>query len=107
MVLTAPPEEFVPEQLKGKPALGMAAMYVGDPEEGARVMQPLKDLGPEVDLIQPMPYTAFQAILDPSAPKGLRNYWRGEYLTGLSDEAIDTFVEHAPDVGPRRRRSAR
>jgi FAD/FMN-containing dehydrogenase len=96
VVLTAPPEEFVPEHLRMQPALGMAAMYVGDPEEGAQVLQPLKDLGPEVDLIQPMPYTAFQAILDPSAPKGLRNYWKGEYLTGLTDEAIDTFVEHAP-----------
>jgi FAD/FMN-containing dehydrogenase len=96
VVLTAPPEEFVPEDLRMQPALGMAAMYVGDPEEGAQVLQPLKDLAPEVDLIQPMPYTAFQAILDPSAPKGLRNYWKGEYLTGLTDEAIDTFVEHAP-----------
>ena len=96
VVLTAPPEEFVPEHLRMQPALGMAAMYVGDPEEGAQVLQPLKDLGPEVDLIQPMPYTAFQAILDPSAPKGLRNYWKGEYLTGLTDEAIGTFVEHAP-----------
>jgi FAD/FMN-containing dehydrogenase len=96
VVLTAPPEEFVPEHLRMQPALGMAAMYVGDPEDGAQVLQPLKDLGPEVDLIQPMPYTAFQAILDPSAPKGLRNYWKGEYLTGLTDEAIDTFVEHAP-----------
>jgi FAD/FMN-containing dehydrogenase len=96
VVLTAPPEEFVPEHLRMQPALGMAAMYVGDPEEGAQVVQPLKDLGPEVDLIQPMPYTVFQAILDPSAPKGLRNYWKGEYLTGLTDEAIDAFVEHAP-----------
>lgn len=98
VVLTAPPEEFVPDHLKGQAAIGMAAIYVGDPEEGTSVIQPLKDLGPEVDLIEPMPYTAFQAILDPSAPKGLRNYWRGEYLSGLSDEAIDTFVEHAPEV---------
>jgi len=98
VVLTAPPEEFVPDDLKGQAAIGMAAMYVGDPAEGASVIQPLKDLGPEVDLIQPMPYTAFQAILDPSAPKGLRNYWRGEYLNGLGDDAIDTFAEHAPEV---------
>jgi FAD/FMN-containing dehydrogenase len=96
VVLTAPPEEFVPDHLKGQTALGVAAMYVGDAEEGAPFIQPLKDLGPEVDLIQPMPYTAFQAILDPSAPKGYRNYWRGEYLGGLPDEAIDTFVENAP-----------
>jgi FAD/FMN-containing dehydrogenase len=96
VVITAPPEDFVPEHLQMRPAFGMAAMYVGDPEEGAPVVQPLKDLGPEVDLIQPMPYTAFQAILDPSAPAGLRNYWRGEYMTELPDEAIDTFLERAP-----------
>jgi FAD/FMN-containing dehydrogenase len=98
VVLTAPPEEFVPDHLKGKTALGMAAMYVGDPERGAAIVQPLKDLGPEVDLIQPMPYTAFQAILDPSAPPGKRSYWRGEYMNGLGDEAIETFVTHAPRV---------
>jgi FAD/FMN-containing dehydrogenase len=95
VILTAPPEEFVPEHLRGQPVLGMAAMYVGDPEGGAPVIQPLKDLGPEVDLIQPMPYTAFQAILDSSAPPGLRNYWRGEYLARLPDEAIDTWASPA------------
>jgi FAD/FMN-containing dehydrogenase len=98
VMITAPPEDFVPDRLKGQVAVGMAAMYVGDPEEGAGVVEPLKDLGPEVDLIQPMPYTAFQAILDPSAPPGMRNYWRGEYMSRLPDEAIDTFVAHAPDV---------
>jgi FAD/FMN-containing dehydrogenase len=45
-----------------------------------------------------MPYTAFQAIIDPLAPKGFRSYWRGEYLSALGDEAIDTFLEHAPDL---------
>jgi hypothetical protein len=53
-------------------------------------------LGPVVDLIQPMPYTVFQSLIDPMAPKGFRSYWRGEYLKGLSDGAIDTFVKHAP-----------
>jgi hypothetical protein len=72
----------------------MVAMYVGDPEKGAAMMQPLKALRPVVDLIQPMPYTAFQALIDPTAPKGHRSYWRGEYLKGLSDQAIDTFICH-------------
>jgi FAD/FMN-containing dehydrogenase len=98
VVLTAPPEDFVPDHLEGQRAFGMAVMYVGDPAEGERVVAPLKDLRPEVDLIQPMPYTAFQAMLDPSAPKGYRNYWRGEYMSRLDDEAIDTFIAHAPDV---------
>ena len=93
VVVTAPPEEFVPDDLKGRPALGMAAMYVGDPEEGgAAALQPVKALRPAVDLIGPMPYTAFQASLDVTAPPGLRSYWRGEYLRSLSDDAIDAFL---------------
>jgi len=95
-VVTAPPEEFVPDELKGRRVVGLVVLYVGDPADGAAVVQPLKDLGPAVDLIQPMPYTAFQAFLDPFAPAGFRGYFRGEYLSELSDKAIDTFVEHAP-----------
>lgn len=98
VVLNAPPEEFVPDHLRGQTVIGVAAMYVGDATEGASVVQPLKDLGPPVDLIQPMPYTAFQAMLDPTAPPGKRNYWCGEYLSTLSDDAIKTFLEHAPGL---------
>lgn len=78
-ILTAPPEEFIPEHLRGQPILGLVGMYVGDPDEGAAAMQPLKDLGPDLDAIGPMPYTEFQAILDPGNQPGYRNYWRGEY----------------------------
>jgi len=34
VIITAPPEEFVPESLKGRPAVGMAVLYVGDPDQG-------------------------------------------------------------------------
>lgn len=97
-VLTAPPEEFVPEHLHGRPVLAIVGMYVGDPEVGAPVLQPLQDLEPEVDLIQPMPYTAFQAIVDPANPPGLRNYFRGDYLAGLGDEAIDVYLQRATEM---------
>src|SRR5215216_2398849 len=71
-ILQAPPAPFIPEHLQGKPALGIFAMYIGDADEGREVMAPLKELGASaVDLIQPMPYTAFEALLDPFNPKGL------------------------------------
>lgn len=98
VVLTAPPEPFVPAELRGKPVLGIAALYVGDAGEGAAVVQPLKDLDPVVDHIAPMPYTAFQAVLDPLAPWGVRSYWRGEYMRELSDDAIETFLAHGVDL---------
>src|SRR5947209_1195900 len=45
--ITAPPEEFVPDHLKGQTVLGVAAMYVGDVNAGERAVQPLKDLAPD------------------------------------------------------------
>lgn len=95
VILTAPPEEFVPGHLQGQPVLGVAAMYVGDSDQGAKAIQRLKDLEPEVDLMEPRPYTEFQTMLDPGNQPGFRNYWRGEYLSGFSDGAIDTFIERS------------
>jgi FAD/FMN-containing dehydrogenase len=97
-ILTAPPAEFVPAHLRGQVVFAVVAMYVGDADRGASAIQPLKAMAPVVDLIQPMPYTAFQAMLDASAPKGHRNYWRGEYLEGLSNDVIDIFVHQSSDL---------
>ena len=93
VIVTAPPEPFVPPELRGQPVVGMAMLYIGDQTRGAEVVRPLRELGPAVDLVGPMPYTAFQASLDPLAPWGARFYARGEYLSDLSDAAIDTFLE--------------
>jgi FAD/FMN-containing dehydrogenase len=99
VILQAPPEPFVPPHLHGKPMLGIFALYIGDADEGQDVVAPLKELGPPaVDLIQPMPYTAFQALIDPLAPKGWLNYHRGEHLSGLPDGAIDTYLEYASEI---------
>ena len=40
-------------------------------------------------MVQPMPYVDVQQLLDASYPHGLRNYWTGDFITGLPDEAID------------------
>jgi FAD/FMN-containing dehydrogenase len=98
VVIVAPPEPFVPPELHGKPVVGIAALYVGDPDRGAGAVQPLRDLGPVVDQIGPVPYTAFQAALDGFAPWGVRSYWRGEYMSELTDPAVDTFLARAADV---------
>jgi FAD/FMN-containing dehydrogenase len=98
VVINAPPEPFVPPELQGRPAVAIAALHVGDAEQGAETVQPLRELRPAVDLVAPMPYTAFQAAQDASAPPGLRSYWRGEYLHELSDAAIDVFLAHAVEL---------
>ncbi|SPT60477.1 FAD-binding oxidoreductase [Actinomadura madurae] len=100
-VLTAPSAPFVPPELVGKPVFGVLVLYVGAPELGEDAIRPLREMGPAVDLISPMPYTEFQAILDPTCPPGFRNYWRGEYMRDLDDAAIDVYLSHAVDLAGR------
>jgi FAD/FMN-containing dehydrogenase len=98
-VIMGPPEPFVPEHLRGGPVFAMLAIYAGPIEEAEPVVAPLKRLGPPAaDLVQPMPYTAFQALLDPTAPWGLEVYVRGEHLVDLTDGAIDALIEYGAEV---------
>jgi hypothetical protein len=86
--------------MKGKLAVGLIVFYAGSPEEGQEWVRPLKQFGPpEVDLVEPIPYTVVQTLLDPANPPGRNNYWKAENLDELSDEAIDTIVVHAAQIG--------
>src|SRR5919199_991309 len=98
-IITAPPAPFVPEHMKGKLTAGLIVFYAGSPQEGQEWVRPLKEFGPpEVDLVEPMPYTVVQTLLDPANPPGRDNYWKAENLSELSDEAIDTIVVHAAKI---------
>jgi FAD/FMN-containing dehydrogenase len=88
-LITAPPAPFVPEPARGKPAVGIIVCYAGSVEDGERALEPLRSFGPPVlDMVQPMPYTEVQKLIDPQAPSGLRNYWGGDFFPALSDGAI-------------------
>jgi hypothetical protein len=76
-------------------------MYAGEVDEGASALAALKAAvgTPAVDLLDRMPYTAFQSLVDPFSPTGLLNYHRGEHLRALPDEAIDAYLAHGAQVG--------
>jgi FAD/FMN-containing dehydrogenase len=95
-LITAPPLDFVPLSLRGKPTLAVVPFYVGDPAEGQRALAPLLEYGPPAaNLVQPMPYTAMQQLIDPANPKGQLNYWKADFYDSLPDEAVDTLAEIA------------
>jgi hypothetical protein len=80
----------------GSPVVGVIVCYCGDLAEGERVIQPLRDFGaPILDAIQPLPFPKMQSLLDGAFPDGNQNYWKGMFLRGLNDEAIDAMVAHA------------
>ena len=92
----APPLPFLPEEVHGKPIVMVGACYAGSPDEGAEVVRPLKQFGrPIVDLLEPKPYTALQSMFDPFVPHGWHRYWKSVELPPLTDDAIDTLVEHS------------
>ncbi|HTX12899.1 MAG TPA: FAD-binding oxidoreductase [Solirubrobacteraceae bacterium] len=101
-LITAPPQPFVPSWLRGRPTAAIIACYAGDVKEGARVLAPLRDYGPPAaDLVQRIPYTALQRLVDEANRPGLRNHWGGEFLVELSDEAIEVFCSaHARAPSP-------
>jgi FAD/FMN-containing dehydrogenase len=93
--ITAPPAPFVPEPVRGHPIVAVVVAYAGSVEDGEAALQPLRDLGPAVDLVEPMPYVALQGLIEPGNPHGLQNWWTADFLEELPDEAIDTLVERA------------
>jgi FAD/FMN-containing dehydrogenase len=92
--ICAPPEEFVPEPVRGQPVIGVVVCYSGDPDDGPKVLAPLLEFGPPaIAMVQPMPYVAVQQLLDPPNPKGMQNYWTGDFYDDLPDDAVDVLVE--------------
>ena len=98
-IATAPDELSVFAVLLTNPdgsrVVAFLVCYNGPLEQGEEVIRPLRQFGPPVaDLIQPLPYTAMQTLMDDGMPNGLQNYWKSSFLQEISDEAIDTIVAH-------------
>jgi FAD/FMN-containing dehydrogenase len=93
---TTPPDEHLPEHVRGVPVAMLIVMHAGDPVEGERALRPLLDWGdPLLAMVQPMPYTAVQTLIDDSSPWGIKDYFKVDYLPELPDDAIDAACEQA------------
>ena len=94
LIWSLPIVDELPAELRGKPYVGVAGMWAGDPDEGERATQGLRELAtPLLDMSGRVEYIDFQRSLDPFFPAGVRRYWKALYLDGLTDAAIDITVE--------------
>jgi FAD/FMN-containing dehydrogenase len=86
-----------PEEFWGQRCYTIAAVFAGPAEEGERLLQPLRDLGPMVtDFSGKMAYTDVQQLFDALMPTGAyRCYWKSHLMKNLSDEAIAEGVANA------------
>jgi FAD/FMN-containing dehydrogenase len=95
--LTAPPEDFVPEEWQGKLVAAVAGMWNGPVEEGERALQPLREVVESIaDLFGEIPYAELQSMIDD--PPDKRNWWTAEYLDELPDDAVDALVAYSEQL---------
>jgi FAD/FMN-containing dehydrogenase len=85
-----------PPELYGRRFILLGSVYAGDPEEGERVMQPLRSVAePLLDFSGRMPYVEIQKLFDADYPAGARYYWKSLNLLRLDDEMISALVTQA------------
>ncbi len=95
----APPAPWLPKDIHGKPIIAMLACYSGDPDEGEKIVNPIKSFGSPVgDVLVRRPYAQLQSMLDPTQPKGRRYYWKSEYLPSIEPALCEKVMEHAGEI---------
>jgi FAD/FMN-containing dehydrogenase len=99
VAITMPEDPHLPPPVHNQKVIVVGAVYVGDPEEGMGVLQPLRELAtPLADISQPMPFRMVQAAFDGFFPRQeVRTYWKSTSAAELSDGLIDTIATRAQD----------
>lgn len=96
----APPLPFLPESVHGKMVVVVPFVWLGNPEEGEKLIQPLRDSVPsDGEAFGMNPWVNWQAGFDGLLTHGARNYWKSHHLKELSDDCIDQilcFAEKMP-----------
>ena len=97
VAITMPAAPTLPPPIHNQACLVIGGVYVGEAEQGMKVMQPLRELGtPLADISQPMPFRAVQTAFDPLFPMGkLQSYWKAQNLASLPDRAIEIIAARA------------
>ncbi|MEU0542017.1 FAD-binding oxidoreductase [Nocardia sp. NPDC005978] len=93
-MLTIPDSPQVPEHLRGRYTATINIAYNGGPEQGERLVAPLREIGARLaDDLRVMPYTDSHAIYrDPDFPHPYAA--TNALLSQLPAEATDTFLDH-------------
>jgi FAD/FMN-containing dehydrogenase len=98
----APPAPWLPKDMHGKPIVAILACYSGRPDEGEKIVAPIKSLGKPIgDVLVRRPFTQMQALLDATQPKGRRYYWKSEYLPRVEPALCEKVIEHAARIRTR------
>jgi FAD/FMN-containing dehydrogenase len=73
-------------------------VWVGDPDAGRALLPTLRSIAaPEEEMVRELSYLTLQSRDDSIEGHSYRRYWKGHYLPGLSDGAIDALLDRDTD----------
>jgi FAD/FMN-containing dehydrogenase len=80
----------------GERNVSLLVVASGQLETGEQLAQPLRDFGhPVADTVGPVTYTQLQRFFESTYPPGRHNYWKSNFLSELTDEAIEVLIDGA------------
>jgi len=87
--MVIPPGPPMPEELWERKVCGIVWCYTGAHDKADDVLAAVREFSsPLLVGLQPMPYWVLQSAFDALAPKGLQWYWKADFFTEITDEAI-------------------
>jgi FAD binding domain/Berberine and berberine like len=94
-MLVIPPVPPFPPALHLKTMCGIVWCHSGQAARFEEAFRPVRQFRPPAfEHVGQMPFPALQSLFDGLYPPGLQWYWKADFVTALSDQAIAAHVEH-------------
>jgi len=101
MLVTAPSAPFIPEPLRGRPAVILSAAWFGPAGRGESALRELRAFGPPAaGLLRPLSYVQLQRMQDAAVPRRVRAASLGGFTGPLSAGVIDGLTSAAGQPPP-------
>jgi FAD/FMN-containing dehydrogenase len=98
-MLTVPPAPPFPAHLHHRKMCGIVWCHAGLSSAFEDAFRPVRRFRPPAfEWVGQMPHPTVQSLFDGLYPPGLQWYWRADFVTTLSDQAIAAHVEHGSQL---------
>ncbi len=97
--LVVPPAPMFPAHLHMKKMCGVVWCYSGPLKNAEKIFKPIRAFKkPALDLVGPIPHPVLQSLFDGLFPPGLQWYWKADFVSTLSDEAVALHAKHGAEM---------
>jgi len=101
MLVTAPPSPFIPEELRGRPAVILSVAWFGPADQAESTLRELRAFGPPAtDLLRPLSYVRLQGMHDAAVPRRVRAASHGGFTGPLTAGLIESLTSVAAQPPP-------